>query len=260
MPAADQIAQWATEGRYHFTTEDAVAALDTSPAAARAALRLLRKKGTLAMPQRGFWVIVPPEYRRLGCLPPEQFVPQLMQHLRLRYYAALLSAGRYYGAAHQQPQIFQVIVEKNRPALSCGAVEVQFVARRNVERVPTLSFNTPRGPILASSPEATAFDLVGYVAHAGGLDHIATVLAELAESLSAERLAAVAPLSPVPWAQRLGYLLSLVDDADRSAALAEYVARRAHESVALDPATNLAEARRDPRWKLLVNVEVSPDL
>ena len=29
---------------------------------------------------RGFCVIVPPEYRRLGCLPPEQFVLQLMEH------------------------------------------------------------------------------------------------------------------------------------------------------------------------------------
>ena len=46
-------------------------------------------------------MVVPPEYRRLCCPPADRFVPQLMEHLGLAYYAALLTAGRYYGAAHQ---------------------------------------------------------------------------------------------------------------------------------------------------------------
>lgn len=59
------------------------------------------------MPFRGFHVIVPPEYRNLGCLPPDQFVPQLMEHLGLVYYAGLLSAARLHGAAHRAPMVFK---------------------------------------------------------------------------------------------------------------------------------------------------------
>jgi len=260
MRAVDIVANWASQGRHEFSTEEAAAALEASPASTRAALRVLRDKGALAMPHRGFWVIVPPEYRRLGCLPPEQFIPQLMERLGLAYYAALLSAARFHGAAHQQPQVFQVVVEKNRPSISCGEVGVSFVARRNVEDIPTVSFNTPRGSIGVSSPEATAFDLVGYPSHAGGLDHVATLLAELAESIEPGALATIAPLSPVPWAQRLGYLLCLVDASDRAEGLIEYVGLHAHETVALDPGVDHPNATRDAMWKLLVNADVSPDL
>ena len=157
----------AAGGRYTFTTDDAVAALGVSPVAARAALRRLAAKGYIAQPFRGFQVIVPPEYRRLGSLPPEQFIPQLMLRLRERYYVALLSAAQYHGAAHHRPQRFQVAVAKNRSEIVCGSVEVEFVARKEIARVPTVPFNTPRGPIRVSSVEATALDLIGYPTHTG---------------------------------------------------------------------------------------------
>ncbi len=260
MSANDFVADLASQGLYHFTTSEAVEAMDLSPEAARAALRRLKQKSVIAAPYRGFHVIVPPEYRRLGCLPAEQFVPQLMEHLGLAYYVALLSAAQYFGAAHQQPQTFQVAVAKNRPAVACGEVRVEFVARHNVSEIPLTRFNTTRGEVCVSSPEATAFDLVGYSARAGGLDNVATVLAELAESLDPERLVELAPLSPLPWAQRLGYLLSLVGAPERSERLADYVGRSAHEVVPIEPGREVSGAQRDARWKLMLNVEVEPDL
>jgi predicted transcriptional regulator of viral defense system len=258
--AIDLVTDLASRGRHHFTTEQAANALGGSIVGTRAALRRLKKKGDLAAPYRGFHVIVPPEYRRLGCLPADQFVPQLMEHLGLRYYAALLSAAQYHGAGHQQPQIFQVMVRKNRPPIACGEVRVAFVARRNVDEIPVAEHNTPRGPIRVSGPEATAFDVVGYCRHAGGLDHVATVLTELGETLSGERLVALAPLSPVAWAQRLGHLLDRVGRADRAAGLADYVRQTARETVSLAPRRDEGEGSRDRRWKLAVNVRVVPDL
>jgi predicted transcriptional regulator of viral defense system len=258
--AAELVTELASRGRHHFTTNEAVNALGGSVVGARAALRRRKQKGELAVPYGGFHLIVPPEYRRLGCLPAGQFVPQLMEHLGLHYYAALLSAAQYHGAAHQQPQVFQVMVRKNRPPIACGEVRVAFVARRNVEEIPVVEHNTPRGPIRVSNPEATAFDLVGYCKHAGGLDHVATVLTELGEMLSAERLVSLARLSPVAWAQRLGYLLDRVGKADRATGLADYVRRTARETVLLDPRRNESEGAHDRRWKLAVNVRVAPDL
>jgi len=259
MTASDLIDHLVSQGQYHFTTKHAVDRLGVSVVAARAAIRRLLSKGLVASPYRGFHVIVPPEYRRLGCLPADQFVPQLMEHLGLTYYAALLTAGRYHGAAHQQPQVFQVVVARNRPPITCGEVRVSFVARRNAADVPTVRLNTPRGHIAVSTPEATAFDLVGYVGRAGGLDNVATVLAELAERLDPAALASIAPLSPVPWAQRLGYFLEQVGAGDKTSPLAEHVAGVVNETTALVPSASAEGAPYDKRWRILANVQVEPD-
>ena len=126
--ARNVIANLAARGRHRFTSSELRSALGVSEAAARQALSRLAAKGEIASPARGFYVIVPPEYRRLGCLPADQFVPALMEHRNIPYYAGLLSAAQYHGAAHHRPQEFQVVVEKSRPAILCGAVRVAFVA------------------------------------------------------------------------------------------------------------------------------------
>ncbi|MEO8198179.1 MAG: type IV toxin-antitoxin system AbiEi family antitoxin [Thermoanaerobaculia bacterium] len=256
----DLVREWATTGRYLFSTGEISRALGGSAPAARAALRRLKAKGEIASPHRGFHLYIPAEYQSLGCLPPEQFVPQLMERLSVPCYAGLLTAARYHGAAHQQPQQFQVIVPKNRLAIHCGRVEVEFVARHNAEVMPTETVNTPRGFLRISSPEATAFDLVGYSERCGGLDNVATVLGELAEKLEPERLAALGPLSPIPWAQRLGYLLDRVGDPSRGEPLAIFVARHATETASLVAGGERDQSPRDERWKLRVNAVVEPDL
>jgi len=260
MPKArDLIAGLATDGRYHFTGEEIRASLDVSAAAARLALNRLAKQGLVASPARGFYVIVPPEYRRLGCLPADQFVPALMKQLRLRYYAGLLSAAQYHGAAHHRPQEFQVVLAKNRRSISCGAVRVSFVARKRISDVPVQSFNTPRGTILVSTVEATAVDLVGYEHHAGGLDQVATVLSELVEQIDPQRLVAAARTAPMPWAQRLGYLLELVGAAEKAIFLKAYVREKARDATPLVPAAPHDNSPRSNGWRLYVNAEVEAE-
>jgi AbiEi antitoxin C-terminal domain len=43
----------------------------------------------------------------------------------------------------------------NRRPLQCGAVRVVFMARKRIRDVPVQPFNTPRGAVLVSTPEAT---------------------------------------------------------------------------------------------------------
>lgn len=260
MDISSYIDSLAAGGRYHFTTAEAVAALSSSPIAVRAAIRRLRVKARVAMPFRGFHLIIPPEYRVLGCLPADQFVPQLMEHLGLAYYAGLLSAANLHGAAHQAPMVFQTIVADNRPEIRCGRVRVEFVARRNVAEIPTMQKNTLRGVLRISTQEATAFDLVGYPGHAGGLSNVATVLSELAENMDAGKLHAETERSPLPWTQRLGYLLERVEAANLAAPLAEHVAVHAKEYVPLRLRKSVARATRDSRWRLFVNEAVEADL
>ena len=257
--ARDLVENFAAHGNYHFTSAEVKAALGVSSAAAKQALRRMSIKGLVASPARGFYVMVPPEYRRIGCLPPDQFIPDLMAHWNLPYYVGLLSAAQYYGAAHHRPQHFQVVLAKNRPPVLCGSVMVMFVARGDMAAVPTQDFNTLRGTVRASTAEATAVDLVGYAHRAGGIDRVAGLLMELAEVLDADRLVDAAMRSSVLWAQRLGYLLEHVGAADTAAPLKEYVRERAPNYTRLVPALDAHKTNRSRDWRLHVNARVEPD-
>lgn len=258
--AASYIMSLAARGRHHFTTEEAAMALGSSLEATRAALRRLKARGDVADPHRGFHVIVPPEYRRLGCLPPDQFVPQLMQHLGEPYYVALLSAAELHGAAHQRPQSFQVMVTTNRRALDCGEVHVQFVARKDMASTSVIELKTPRGLLRVASPEATALELVGYADQSGGLDNVATVVSELAATIDPERLLRECARSPIAWVQRLGYLLDLTEQRAVADELAPFVLAHANALASLARSESRNGAPRVERWKLVANVKVEPDL
>lgn len=258
--ARDYTSRLAGAGRYHFCSREAQDALGVSADAAKLALNRLAKQGLIASPARGFYVIVPPEYSALGCLPADQFIPALMGKLGQPYYLGLLSAAQYHGAAHHRPQETQVMAGKSRRPITCGAVRVAFIVRKDIARIPVQPFNTPRGTVLVSTPEATAIDLVGYPNHVGGLDQVATVLEDLAERLDPDKLAAVAQTAPMPWAQRLGYLLERVDAREQAGTLKAYVTAHAKQPALLLPNAPSGGAARDDGWKLLVNADVEPEL
>jgi predicted transcriptional regulator of viral defense system len=255
----DYLARLMRGGRYFFTSKDARHKLDASRDAVKLALNRLRRKGEIASPGRGLYVIVPPEYRSLGSLPAEQFIPDMMRQAKAPYYAGLLSAAQYHGAAHHRPQEFQVMVGKARRPIECGKVRVVFRVRKRVVEVPTQDINTPRGTVAVSTPDATALDLIGYEAQIGGLDAVATILAELAEKLEADKLVAIAPTAPLPWVQRLGYLLERIGEASKASSLKDYVRKHARESTALVPSASIADRPRDREWKLIVNADVEAE-
>ena len=257
--ARDVIADFAARGRYHFTSSELRSVLGVSEAATRQALSRLAAKGEIASPARGFYVIVPPEYRRLGCLPADQFIPALMEHRSARYYVGLLSAAQYHGAAHHRPQEFQVVLARNRPAIVCGTVRVAFVARRELAAVPVERFNNPRGTVVVSTAEATAVDLVGYMHRAGGVDRVAGVLLELGGDIDPKRLVEASRAASILWAQRLGYLLEHVGAGDRTTLLKDHVRAHARNFTRLLPGADAAGARRSKDWRLLVNASIETE-
>lgn len=245
-------------GRYTFSMREAQQALGVSADATKLALHRLARQTAIASPARGFYVIVPPEYRALGCLPADQFIPDLMKFLKLRYYVGLLSAAQYHGAAHQRPQVFQVFLPRAHRPIKCGKVQVSFIVRKRLSDVPTQTLDTPRGPLAISTPEATAIDLAGYSGRAAGLSNVGVVIGELAEKIDSEKLATAAATAPVSWSQRLGYLLELSGGSDRAIALHDYVSRNARKFVSLSPRST-SQGQKNSRWKLLVNTEVEID-
>ncbi len=215
------------KGYQSFTFAQAKAALAASDIAVRAALRRAKQKGELAQPVKGFYVIVPPEYRILGCRPAEHFIDELMQYLNTPYYLALLSAAQFHGAAHHRPQQSQIAIKQKRRAIICGQVKIVFITQKNCEKIPTQSFNTHYGNLIVSSPEATAMDMVNYPHHCGGLDNVLNVLTDLAKKIDGKKLFQLATsASEINWVQRLGYLFDLIKAEDLSAVLLKAIENR----------------------------------
>ena len=259
LKARQFVTDLASRGIYHFTTSDLENTAGVSSVAARSALRRLAKNGDVVMPCRGFFLVLPPEYRTLGCLPADQFVPDLMEHIGQPYYAALLTAAQYHGVAPQQPMRFQVMTTLNRRPINCGRVMVEFVAKQELLG-PTSLVNTKAGRLRISSAELTALDLVGYVNRAGGLDYVATLLSQLGAKLHPSMLADTAKLVPLPWVQRLGYLLEVVGQKEVADSLRPLV-RDANERIApLAPGTTVNDAPKNRDWMLAINTDVEPEL
>ena len=260
MYAEDYIESLAERGQYHFTTEAVQQAVNANGAAVRAQLRRLRERGKIATPFRTFQVIMMPEHRLMGCVPAEYFIHPLMTFLGDAYYLCLLSAAERYGAAHQRPQVTQVMVPRSRADIRCGLVHVQFITRSEVAEMPTVMLPGPRGMLHYSNPEVTALELVGHPSYGGGLDNIATVLSELTEAMDPERLLHASSINPIGWSQRLGYLLELVGADQLASVLEESVGMNAHSYIPLRRADSVTGASRSAKWKLIINADVEPDL
>jgi len=78
--------------------------------------------------------------------------------------------------------------------------------------------------------------------------------------MAADKLREVAELCPVSWSQRLGYLLGMVGQEDIAQALEPFVIKNARSYTPLRRAARIAGGKRNPRWKLIVNVDVEPDV
>lgn len=263
MSSQRTMAQWVesiqSRGRYTFTRLDAESDTGRSFVATQTALRRLKEQGRVVSPRRGFYVIVPPEYRATGAPPASWFIDDLMSYLGQPYYVGLLSAAALHGAAHQQPMVFQVVTDRPTRGCRAGGVSVQFVKSGVVEKMQTVDIQTETGTMRVASPETTAVDLVRYPAVAGHLSNVATVLAELSERIEADVLAAQLSHMRVPDVQRLGYLLDSAGEDDLALPLADWLETRRPRVVPLRTG-GPAEGTLVRRWHVLVNEELEADL
>lgn len=248
-------------GRYSFSRDEALANVKVSTSAFRRAVARLVSKERIAVPRKGFYVIVPIEYRSAGAPPPSWFIDELMHYLGRRYYVGLLSASALYGAAHQQPQEFQVVTERHERMIGVGRGRIHFVVNKEIDRALTAEVKTETGMMRVSTPETTALDLVRYLSAASGLGNVATVLAELAERINPRKLVEAARIEgELACAQRLGYLLCLVGAGERSNALADWLMTVNPRRVPLRPGGSVRGCPTDPRWRVIVNEEIEVDL
>lgn len=249
------------EGRYTFDRAEACIALRTSRPMLKKAVMRLALKRRLVVPRRGFYVVVPVEYRSSGAPPPSWFIDDLMRHLGRSYYVGVLSAAALHGAAHQQPQEFQVVTPAAARPIVAGRGRIRFLGKRHHDRTATMELKTETGTMRVSTPEATAIDLVRYATAAGGLGNVATVLAELAERIDAALLGEAARTEVgLVRVQRLGYLLDRVGAGEGAEELARLVAEGRPRSIPLRADRPTRGCPVDRRWRVVVNEQVEEDL
>jgi len=248
-----------SHGRYAFTRAEAISALGTTPENLKKAVQGLTRKRRLASPRRGFYVIVPAEYRVAGAPPASWYIDDFMKAMGAPYYVGVLTAAALHGAAHQKPQQFQVVTTRGQRPVTVGREQIRFLKKRTLARAAVTPLKTPTGTMLVSTPETTALDLLRYPEAAGFLSNIATVLRELAPKCDPEKLVEAAADVEWPHVQRLGYLLDLGGARALAAPLARRVAERRPGWARLEPDERRRKASRDERWQLLVNAHVQAD-
>jgi predicted transcriptional regulator of viral defense system len=249
------------QGLYFFTREDAIESLQFTEEAFKKAAARLAKKNRILRIRSGFFVIVPLEYRTTGILPAEWFIADLMAYLEQPYYVGLLSAASLQGAAHQQPQQFQVVTTAPQREVRKKGLAIRFFFKTNFKATPVTQIKVQTGHISVSLPEATALDLIRYARSIGGLDRVITVLQELGESMhSAKLIAAVKAEGNLVCAQRLGWLMEKSGYVALVKGLARFIGDKNPPFTRLDPSLPVADSEKDTRWRLWINTDVEGDL
>ncbi len=251
-----------SNGRYAFSLPEVRQKFEKSDEAIKMALQRLKNKKEIAQVRNEFFVIITPEYRSRGMLPPSLFIADLMKFLGRNYYVGLLNAAAYFGAAHQQPQSFSVIT--NKPGLrkiSNKNLKINFLIKKAWPNDHIVQKKVDTGFINVSSPELTALDLVFYFDQSGGFNRVAAVLEELVESLDAGKLLDLAKrFTPLTAVQRLGFILEeILGRKDLSDPIKEYLKTVKYFPILLRPKDEKPAMVTGNDWKVVQNIEIEVD-
>ena len=255
-------------GKNYFTFEEIIRDLKLSTGSAKSGLYRMKNEGILITPAKGLYIIVPPEHQSFGSIPAEELVPILMKYLQADYYVCLLSAAQYYGAAHQKPQRFQIVsTQRLKHPLNFGQVEIEIIYKKSIVGLPINDVVVKTGYLKIATPELTIMDLFLYPKRCGGLNHIATVLSELIESVNPDKLIKLAKQSKQnAWLQRLGYILEKIDPMDINKAktiiqkLETYLPSRMRAFLPLTPEITRTNFPRSKKWMIIENSIIESDL
>lgn len=258
----DVIDDFQSKGRYSFTIGEICSDIGCTRSAAQRALHRLRQKRRVQLVRKGFYVIIPVEYRTSGTMGPRTFIDSLMLHLSLPYYVGLLSAAEVHGSSHQKPMSLQVITDRQTKPINKESFSIEFYTKSKFLFENLSESLTKTGSFKLSSPEQTAIDLILFPTDSGGLNNVATVIEGLAEIIDGTRLREAAKNDPsisTAHLQRLGYLLDILGKEDIATHLFKLVEKQNLQVTPLRPDLRWTNSERSNRWKVAANEEVDPE-
>lgn len=256
-----ELADWlVSRGKHWVLIDDVTQILNLDRQQAWNAISDLKRRGMLFSPTKGAYVPIPPEYRAWGAVPATHFVDPLMKHLNRAYYVGLLSAAELHGVAHQRPQVFQVVTDRQLQPKDFGRVRLRFFTSRHAGDRPTLRMNTATGTMQVATPEVTLLDLVNWQHDSGGISNVGSIAHELVENdnVDAHRLANAARSYPASVSARAGWILEKVAPGGLDLSELYAIAGQRTDAVPLSP-SGPTNGQIDHQWNLRINTSFEPE-
>ena len=218
-------------------------------------------RGRVQSVYRGFYVIVPVQYQLKGVVPPVYYIDGLMDYVGKPYYVGLLSAAAMHGATHQRAMKTQVMTVLPRIKASGKNSLLDWSYRQQIPEAFIVKKNAEIGTLRYSGPELTAVDLVQFASHVGGYQRVATVLAELMDSVDMEKMGELLRFTTVATIQRLGYLLECVlSRQDQADALFQVLkAQGTWNSILLSNGQDRRDGAPANCWHVNGNIDIEVD-
>jgi predicted transcriptional regulator of viral defense system len=258
--------QWVNDqlskGKFSFSLDTLRKAFPEQTAVAiKSSLLRLVAKGNILSIHKGYYLIIPPQYKSKGILPPVLYLDALMKELKRPYYLALLNAAAYHGASHQQPQEFFVVTgfPVLRPTIKKG-LKINYISKNEIPTALLEKQKTEAGYVNIANPILTATDLVQYAKRVGGITRVAELLNELGEEIKpTDFIAELIEYVPVSVLQRLGYLLDKILHNDSLANALEKMIQQKEITLFRTPLKASASIKGmpvDERWSVIVNTQI----
>lgn len=263
------VEDWTTkllsQGKFAFSLKQLRADFpEQSESANKSALKRLVDKEQIISIHKGYYLIISPQYRSKGILPPTMFLDAFMKELKRPYYLALLNAAAFHGASHQQPQEFFVATDFPvlRPMQKKG-LKINYISKKEIPEKLLVTKKTEAGYLNVSNPVLTATDLIQYAKRVGGINRVATVLNELIESIKPDAFDTnLLQHVPVTALQRLGYLLEK-EFHNQTLANALYTVLKENNMtlfrVPLKASASGKGFGADEKWKVIINTIIEID-
>jgi predicted transcriptional regulator of viral defense system len=248
--------QHLSRGHLSFTREELLRAFAASSRTLTASLSKLARKGRIANPRPGFYLILTDE----GAPDPARWIHALMKHQKTDYRVSLLTAAQFHGATQPAPAL-QLIVPKPFSDFAAGRHKLEFINQAHATFARTnrpewlAELKTDTGIAKAAGIELTLLDCARWFHKAGGISAVASITRELGAKALARRLAPLARDFESSAVRRLGYLLELAGHEPQARALDKF-AREAKTVKLLDPTSQVAPGEMSGRWKIAVNTPV----
>ncbi len=263
MYLSDYIKELLSLEEYSFSKEELHAVSNKEKSALTTNLSYLTKKGEIVPLRKGFYLIIPPRYYKLGKLPIELYIDKLFKYIERPYYVGLYSAAKFHGASHQQIQREYIITIK--PTLlniTKKSNDIRFFTTSKWPTKNILERKSDAGIFKISSPALTAVDLIHHQNKLGGVNRMLAILEELSEEFTKNDIQELLTWYPhKSTLQRFGFLLEeLHVEETYLKPIMQHLKKTKYFPVLLSPKSKQKPGAVNNRWKVDVNSKLENDL
>lgn len=211
-------------GMVSFSMTDLKKSTGLSEIAARNQLQRLGDSVIRVTPRQAFLLIVTPEHRAFGAPPVELWLDDYFTWLGRPYYLALQSAAAVHGSSQQAIQETQVMTDVPMRNILFSRIRLNFHSKSNISKSLTQQVPNAAAPLMVSTPETTAFDLVRYAGSIGGIERAAETIRPMIPLMRVRQLREIlAAENELASAQRLGHIFTWAGADNLAKAVADWL-------------------------------------